>query len=95
MGRNYEQGVTMALAEAYAMSEDSRLRAPLQKALQVLQDRQAPSGGWNYTSANEGRHDSSVTGWCLMALKSAKAADMPVGDSWSRGKNGCKVLGNQ
>ena len=84
-GRNYENGVcSMALCEAYAMTNDPALREPAQKSLDHLRDRQNPGAGkdsyggsgWDYTSPKPSRNDSSVTGWCVMAMKSGKAAGL-------------------
>ncbi len=89
--RNYEHAVAaMALAEAYGMTGDPMLRAPAQKAATLLVSRQArnPSKqadraygglGWDYVDGNPARNDSSVSGWCVMALKSAVAAGLDVG----------------
>ncbi|MBA3936335.1 MAG: hypothetical protein H0X38_02650 [Planctomycetes bacterium] len=89
--RNYEHAVAaMALAEAYGMTGDPALRAPAQKAATLLVSRQArnPSKqadrsygglGWDYVDGNPARNDSSVSGWCVMALKSAVAAGLDVG----------------
>ena len=91
--RNYENGVaTMALCEAYAMTMDASLKEPCQKAVDNLLARQAKSdkfpygSGWNYNSASPTRNDSSVTGWCVMALKAAKSAGIDVGDGWEGSK---------
>ncbi|MFW5750839.1 MAG: prenyltransferase/squalene oxidase repeat-containing protein [Planctomycetota bacterium] len=95
-GRNYENGVcAMALAEAYGLSGDVALREPAQRAVDHLiavqaQDGPADSGyaglGWDYKRPNPGRIDSSVSGWCVMALKSAKAAGLATKGSLE----GCK-----
>jgi len=86
--RNYENGVcTMALAEAYAMTSDPKLRDPAQKAVDLLLERQNPGegkdayggSGWDYTNQKPKRNDASVTGWCVMGLKSAKAAGLDTG----------------
>ncbi len=89
--RNYEHAVAaMALAEAYGMTSDPTLRAPAQKAITLLVSRQArndakeadkPYGGlgWDYVDGNPARNDSSVSGWCVMALKSAVASGLNVG----------------
>ena len=88
--RNYEHPVAvMALAEAYAMTADPELRVPSQKGIdQVLAkqnqdkakgaDGYAGGMGWDYTNPND-RNDSSVTGWNIMALKSALAGGLNVG----------------
>ncbi len=85
--RNYEHAIaTMALAEALAMSGDNTLKAPAQKAVDILLQRQIRSEdgayglGWDYTSGTQ-RNDASVTGWCAMALKSATAAGLNTGES--------------
>ncbi|MBN8526188.1 MAG: terpene cyclase/mutase family protein [Planctomycetes bacterium] len=90
--RNYEHPIaTMALAEAYAMTNDPSLRGPSQKAVDVLiarQNQDASGGyglGWDYTKASN-RNDSSVTGWCIMALKSAYAGGLNVGNSMQGAK---------
>ncbi|MEK7413601.1 MAG: prenyltransferase/squalene oxidase repeat-containing protein, partial [Planctomycetota bacterium] len=86
--QNYEHPVaTMALAEAYAMTSDPDLKGPAQKAVdQVLEhqniDPKAPDKeyaglGWNYGPPVD-RNDASVTGWNVMALKSAFAAGLTV-----------------
>ncbi|NRA39775.1 MAG: terpene cyclase/mutase family protein [Planctomycetes bacterium] len=88
-GRNYENGVcTMAICEAYGMTMDPKLRDTAQRAVDNLISRQAKSDkfeygiGWNYAAATATRNDSSVTGWCVMALKAAKAAGLDVGSAW-------------
>lgn len=84
--RNYEHPVaTMALAEAYAMTNDHRLREPTQKAVDIILARQVRDGdgyplGWDYTSPKLERMDSSVTVWNIFALKSAKAGGIDVGE---------------
>jgi hypothetical protein len=88
--RNYEHAVaTMALAEAYAMSDDPDLRAPAQRAVDALlrrQNRDAKATdphyarlGWDYIGPSD-RNDASVTGWACMALKSALIAKLDVGE---------------
>lgn len=85
-GRNYENGIcAMALAEAFALSGDAALREPAQKAIDYIISVQAKDGpedsgyaglGWDYKRPNLTRMDSSVSGWCVMALKSAKAGGL-------------------
>ena len=85
-GRNYENGICgMALAEAYAMTQDPALREPAQRAIDYMLSLQGgdpngyDGGAWNYVK-NNGRDDSSVTGWVVMALKSAQAGNLDVGN---------------
>jgi hypothetical protein len=94
--RNYEHAVaTMAIAEAYAMTNDPDLKGPAQKGINIIMDRQARGGdgkdeynllGWNYVKGNPDRNDSSVTGWCVMALKSGLAGGLNVGSSMEGSK---------
>ena len=95
--RNYEHAIaTMALAEALGMSSDTRLKEPAQKAVNVILERQAkdPNAkdkaygglGWDYVAGNAARNDTSVTGWNLMALKSALGAGLQVGSGMTGAK---------
>jgi hypothetical protein len=69
MGRMYSHGLaSIALAEAYGMTEDSRLRSPARSALRFIVHAQHPAGGWRYRPGEAG--DTSVVGWQIMALKS-------------------------
>lgn len=84
-GRNYENGIAgMALAEAFAMTNDPTLREPAQQAIDFMLSVQNGQGngygglGWDYTRPVP-RNDSSVTGWVVMALKSAEAGGLDVG----------------
>jgi len=74
----YEAGIClMALAEAYGMTNDPELRALAQRAVDWAVKAQCPSGGWDYAPASP-RVDTSVTGWWVMGLKSAKMAGLNV-----------------
>jgi len=71
----------MAMVEAYGMTRDSYLREPGQKAINCIGKSQRGDGGWRYNSNKaglEGLGDTSVTGWYIMALKSAKVAGLNV-----------------
>ena len=75
----YHQAIaTMALAEAYAVSADTALREPVRRAVAFIERAQQDAGGWDYGDLRTGRNDTSVTGWQLMALKSAHAAGFHV-----------------
>jgi hypothetical protein len=68
---------TLALCEAYGMTESPVLLEPARKAVDFLVEAQNPRKGWRYT-ARSGDNDTSVTGWCVMALKSAELSSIPV-----------------
>jgi hypothetical protein len=74
----YSQGIaTMALCEAYGMTQDPKLRQPAKAAIDYIVQAQHPQrGGWRYTPRAES--DTSVSGWLLQALKSAQMAGLPV-----------------
>lgn len=77
-GTMYSQGLTaLALCEAYAMTGDADLKRPAQQAIDFIvfaQEKQG--GGWRYSPGQPG--DMTVTGWQLMALKSAQMAGLIV-----------------
>lgn len=70
---------TIAICELYGMTKDSRFREPAQLAVDFAVRTQTREGGWRYEPYREA--DMSVTGWFLMALQSAKMADLEVPDS--------------
>jgi hypothetical protein len=74
---------TLVLCEALAMTKDQRLRPAAQKAVSWLAEAQhVESGGWRYGPRQFG--DTSVFGWALLALRSAKFAELEVPSStWS------------
>ena len=68
---------TLALCEAYGMTRDETLREPAQRAVDFLAYSQDPlAGGWRYTPRVGS--DTSVTGWGMMALKSAELSGLNV-----------------
>ncbi len=71
---------TIAYCEALALTEDESLRGPAEKAVQFLVESQNQLlGGWKYRPLNDdGIGDLSVTGWALMALHSARMANIDV-----------------
>jgi hypothetical protein len=67
----------IALSEAYGMTGDDELAGPAQRAIDFIQTAQNPQfGGWRYEPRVGA--DTSVTGWQLMALKSADLAGLKV-----------------
>jgi uncharacterized protein YfaP (DUF2135 family) len=83
----YEHGIsTFALAEACAVARASgqpvepRYLEAATKAVEYIQSHQYKDGGWRYWE-NPGPNeagDTSVTGWQVLALKSAREATIPV-----------------
>ncbi len=73
-GRYYSHGLAaIALCEAFALTLDQQLQAPAQAAIEEVVYAQDPEGGgWRYYRHQPG--DTSVLGWQLMALKSARMA---------------------
>ncbi|NIP86770.1 MAG: hypothetical protein GTO03_14900, partial [Planctomycetales bacterium] len=74
----------IVLCEAYKMTGDERLRDPAQRAIDFLVAAQHLSGGWRYAPARENprqRPDTSVLGWQVTALHSARAAYLEVPSS--------------
>lgn len=67
---------TIALCELLAMTGDERYRKPAEKAVAYLIETQTELGGWKYNPGVQS--DLSVTGWVLMALKSARMAGIEV-----------------
>ncbi|HVR85974.1 MAG TPA: hypothetical protein VMU54_16760, partial [Planctomycetota bacterium] len=65
----------LALSEGYGMSGLEILRGPAQKSIDFLVAAQNPGKGWRY-SAKCGDNDTSVTGWAVMALKSAELSNL-------------------
>ena len=58
------------------MTGDENLRSPAQKAVDFIVEAQHIEGGWRYFPKQEG--DTSVVGWQLMALQSAKMGGLQV-----------------
>ncbi|MBT5019738.1 hypothetical protein N8590_03145 [bacterium] len=75
----YAQGlITIALCELYALTRDRHLRNMAQDSVDFIIAAQHPeNGGWRYRP-NQGDGDTSVVGWQIMALTSAKTAGLTV-----------------
>ncbi len=74
----YSHGIaSIAVCEAYGMTKDAALKEPAQRAINYIIESQHPEfGGWRYRPRFES--DTSVSGWQLMALKSAEVAGLKV-----------------
>jgi hypothetical protein len=77
-GRMYSHGLAaITVCEAYAMTRDPDLLQPAQLSLNYLIASQDPrGGGWRYEPGQRG--DTSVVGWCVMALKSGRMGNLVV-----------------
>ena len=77
--RLYGQGIsTMALSEAYGMGRTPWVGKAAQSALDYLIKTQPDTGGYGYEGEGE---DTSISGWCFMALKSGRICGLDVPDS--------------
>lgn len=87
-GSMYSHGLAaITICEAYAMTRDPDLLQPAQLAINYLvyaQDERG--GGWRYGPKQPG--DTSVVGWCLMALKSGSMGNLAIPPSTFRGASG-------
>ena len=69
---------TLALCEAYALTGDPALRLPVERGVSFLVASRAGDGmAWRYApGAPSG--DTSILGWVVMVLKSAKTVGLPI-----------------
>lgn len=68
---------TIALCEAYGLSGEESLKVKAQLALKyLLQAQNVKGGGWRYGPGEDG--DMSVTGWVILAVRSAQLAGLRV-----------------
>lgn len=74
----YDQAfATLAVVEAYGLSKDQDLFDAAQSAIYFIADAQNENdGGWRYVPREPG--DLSVSGWVIMALKSAQLSGIVV-----------------
>ncbi len=81
----YQHGIaTFALAEACAISRawkkepDKSYAAALRRAIAFIEAEQHYDGGWRYNSKKDEASDTSVSGWQVLALKTAREAGVDV-----------------
>jgi len=76
----YEQGIaTMAVSEAFGMTRSDSVRMMAQKAVDFICQTQPDHGGFRYAGAvDKESGDMSVTGWQIMAIKSAICSELTV-----------------
>jgi hypothetical protein len=76
----YGQGIaTLALCEAYGMTQDPALKGPAQRAIDYVQRAQGRNGSWGYQYGTQ--NDTSIVGWQIQALHAAKLAGLTVDDA--------------
>jgi hypothetical protein len=74
----YAHGLaTIAMCEAYGLSQDASLRRPAQNAINLIINAQHETGGWRYGPSKQ-PGDMSISGWQIMAIKSAQMAGLDV-----------------
>jgi hypothetical protein len=83
---------TIALCESYALTGDERLREPVGRAVEFLVHSRARDGlAWRYApGAPVG--DTSILGWVVMALKSAKEVGISIPSTVQTGALGWLTL---
>jgi hypothetical protein len=76
---------TLALCEAWGLTDDENIRHAAERAVRYLERTQSTGGGWCYAGAGTDRSDASITGWAVLALKSASATGIEVRDlTWQQ-----------
>ncbi len=71
---------TLALCEAYALTGDARLRDPVERAVAFMVSARAADGmAWRYAPGAPAG-DTSILGWVVMGLKSAKEVGIAIPD---------------
>jgi Ca-activated chloride channel family protein len=74
----YNQAIAaLALSEAYGLTGSALFKEQAQRAVDFTVSAQNPGRGWRYTR-RPGDNDSSVTGWAVMALKSAELSGLSM-----------------
>lgn len=69
---------TLALCEAYYFSRSPLLKPKAQSAIAFVTRARNPYGVWRYDVPPSGDQDTSVTGWMVLALKSAQEAGLKI-----------------
>jgi len=68
---------TIAVCEAYGMTQDAALRERAQRAIDfIIAGQEKVRGGWRYAPGVNS--DTSVSGWMTLALKSGELSGLPV-----------------
>lgn len=67
---------TVALCEAAGMTKDPNIKAKATMAIQYIIGAQGRNGSWGYTGPAPSEGDTSIVGWQVQALASAKMAEI-------------------
>ncbi len=77
----YNHGIAaLAMAEAYGMTKSGVWKGPAQQGINFVMQSQNAYKAWRY-GVRPGDNDVSVTGWMVMALKSAKSANLDMNEN--------------
>lgn len=69
----------LALCEAYVLTGDERLRPPVERAVAfLLKSRTSDGIAWRYQPGDRFGGDTSILGWAVMMLKSAREVGVAV-----------------
>ncbi len=75
----YDQMIaSLAVCEAYGLSNILELKKGAQRAVAFVQSARNPYKSWRYAVPGTGENDTSVTGWGMMVLRSAKDFGLEV-----------------
>jgi hypothetical protein len=66
----------LAICEAYYFSKSPLIKGTAQKAVNFIMTARNPYGAWRYDVPPLGDNDTSITGWMVFALASAKDAGL-------------------
>jgi len=69
---------SLAICEAYYFSKSPLIKRVAQNAINYVQRSRNPYGAWRYAVPPIGDNDTSVTGWMIFALASAKDAGLKI-----------------
>jgi len=67
---------TVALCEATGMTKDPLMKAKATQAVMFIVNAQGANGSWGYTGPAKSEGDTSIVGWQVQALASAKMAEI-------------------
>ena len=69
---------SLAMCETFYLDRSTVLRSKVQRAMNYISRARNPYGVWGYSVPPDGTNDTSVTGWMVLALKSADDAGLRV-----------------